>query len=146
MQKQIIKAASVAETGGPFNLCVKHGNMIYISGLPPFDAEYAGALKAARANKQPIPPFPDVPFEKQVRIVMDNMKALAEAAGSNMDCLLKVIVWLKDQRQQEEFDRIYRSYFTSQETLPARTRMQAGRTPLDCGLEVDAIGFVPDRD
>ena len=143
MQKQIIKSAAVAETGGPFNLCVKHGNMIYISGLPPFDAEYAGALKAARATKQPIPPFPDLPFEKQVRIVMDNMKALVEAAGSNMDCLLKVIVWLKDQRQQEEFDRIYRSYFTSQETLPARTRMQAGRTPLDCGLEVEAIGYVP---
>jgi 2-iminobutanoate/2-iminopropanoate deaminase len=142
MQKQIIKA-DVAETGGPFNLCVKHGNMIYISGLPPFDAEYAGALKAARANKQPIPPFPDVPFDKQVRIVMDNMKKLVEAAGSNMDCLLKVIVWLKDQRQQEEFDRIYRTYFTSQETLPARTRMQAGRTPMDCGLEVEAIGYVP---
>jgi 2-iminobutanoate/2-iminopropanoate deaminase len=143
MQKQIIRSPKVAETGGPFNLCVKHGDMIYISGLPPFDAEYAGALKAARANKQPIPPFPDVPFEKQVRIVMDNVKSLVEAAGSNMDCLLKVVVWLKDQRQQEEFDRIYRTYFTSAETLPARTRMQAGRTPMDCGLEVDAIGYVP---
>jgi len=143
MQKQIIKSPVVAETGGPFNLCVKHGNMIYISGLPPFDAEYAAALRTARANKQPIPPFPDVPFEKQVRIVMDNMKALVEAAGSNMDYLLKVIVWLKDQRQQEEFDRIYRTYFSSAETLPARTRMQAGRTPMDCGLEVEAIGYVP---
>jgi 2-iminobutanoate/2-iminopropanoate deaminase len=143
MQKQIIKSPKVAETGGPFNLCVKHGDMIYISGLPPFDAEYAGALKAARAAKQPIPPFPDVPFEKQVRIVMDNVKSLVEAAGSNMDCLLKVVVWLKDQRQQEEFDRIYRTYFSSAETRPARTRMQAGRTPMDCGLEVDAIGYVP---
>ena len=66
-----------------------------------------------------------------------------EAAGSNIDYLLKVIVWLKDQRQQEEFDKIYRSYFTSAETLPARTRMQAGRTPMDCGLEVEAIGQVP---
>jgi 2-iminobutanoate/2-iminopropanoate deaminase len=27
--------------------------------------------------------------------------------------------------------------------LPARTRMQAGRTPMDCGLEVEAIGYVP---
>ena len=75
---------------------------------------------------------------------MDHLKALVEAAGSNMDCLLKVIVWLKDQRQQEEFDRVYRTYFTATETLPARTRMQAGRTPLDCGLEVEAIGYVPD--
>jgi 2-iminobutanoate/2-iminopropanoate deaminase len=142
MQKQVIKA-DVPETAGPFNLCVRHGNMIYISGLPPFDAAYAAKLRGARAAGQPIPPFPEVPFERQVRIVMDHMKQLVEAAGSNMDCLLKVIVWLKDQRDQEEFDRIYRSYFSSQDALPARTRMQAGRTPMDCGLEVEAIGYVP---
>jgi 2-iminobutanoate/2-iminopropanoate deaminase len=142
MDKQVIKAG-VPETSGPFNLCVKYGNLIFISGLPPFDESYASKLREARAGGSPIPPFPDIPFERQVRIVMDHMKMLVEAAGSNMDCLLKVIVWLKDQRQQEEFDRIYRSYFSSIETLPARTRMQAGRTPMDCGLEVEAIGYVP---
>ena len=142
MHKQIIKS-DVPETGGQFNLCVKHGNMIYVSGLPPFDAEFSAKLKAARANKQPIPAFPDIPFEHQVKIVMDHLKKLVEAAGSNMDCLLKVIVWLKDQRQQEEFDRIYRTYFSSTEALPARTRIQAGRMPLDCGVEVEAIGYVP---
>jgi 2-iminobutanoate/2-iminopropanoate deaminase len=80
-----------------------------------------------------------------VRLVMDNMEKLVEAAGSNMDCLLKVIVWLRDQHDAAEFDRIYRTYFTSRETLPTRTRMQAGRTPMDCGLEVEAIGYVPRR-
>ena len=142
MQKLIIKA-DVPEAGATFNHCVKFGNMIYVSGLPPFDAEYSAQLRAARAAKLPLPPFPDIPFERQVRIVMDHLKKLVEAAGSNMDCLLKVIVWLKDQRQQEEFDRIYRSYFSSTDALPARTRMQAGRTPMDCGLEVEAIGYVP---
>lgn len=143
MDKQVIEA-DVPETGGPFNLCVRYGNMIFISGLPPCEEEYCSKLREARAKGRPLPPFPDLPFERQVRIVMDHLKALVEAAGSNMDCLLKVIVWLKDQRQQEEFDRIYRSYFTSAATLPARTRMQAGRTPLDCGLEVEAIGYVPE--
>jgi len=142
MQKEVIWT-DVPETGGPFNLCVRYGNMFYISGLPPFDEAYASQLRDARTKGLPIPPFPDVPFERQVRIVMDHMKTLTEAAGSNMDCLLKVIVWLKDQRQQEEFDRIYRSYFSSADALPARTRMQAGRTPMDCGLEVEAIGYVP---
>jgi 2-iminobutanoate/2-iminopropanoate deaminase len=142
MDKQVIKAG-VPETGGPFNLGVRYGNLIFISGLPPFDQDYASRLREARVNGRPIPPFPDLPFERQVRIVMDHLKKLVEAAGSNMDCLLKVIVWLKDQGQQEEFDRIYRTYFSNAETLPARTRMQAGRTPMDCGLEVDAIGYVP---
>lgn len=142
MEKKVIKS-DVPETGGPFNLAVQYGNLIFISGLPPFDEGYASRLREARAKGDPIPPFKDVPFDKQVRIVMDHLKKLVEAAGSNMNCLLKVIVWLKDQKQQEEFDRIYRTYFSSTETLPARTRMQAGRTPMDCGLEVEAIGYIP---
>jgi 2-iminobutanoate/2-iminopropanoate deaminase len=144
MEKENINPG-IPETDGPFNLCVRYGDMFFISGLPPFDAEYCAALRDARRSGKPIPPFPDVPFERQVRIIMDNMKALVEAAGSNMDCLLKVIVWMKDQRQQEEFDRIYRSYFSGKEMLPARTRMQAGRTPMDCGLEIEAIGYIPKR-
>jgi 2-iminobutanoate/2-iminopropanoate deaminase len=142
MEKRIVRA-DVPETGGPFNLCIGFGELLFISGLPPFDEEYSSKLRDARAKNLPIPPFPDPPFERQVRIVMDHLKKLVEAAGSNMDCLLKVIVWLKDQRQQEEFDRIYRTYFTNLEALPARTRMQAGRTPMDCALEIEAIAYVP---
>lgn len=144
MEKQVI-TAGILGTGGPINLAVKHGNMIYISGLPPFTPEFAQSMIDARKNGQPLPKFPDMPFEQQVRIVMDNMKTLMEAGGSNMDCLLKVIVWLRDQTQSESFDRVYREYFSSPETWPARTRMQAGRTPLDMGLEVDAVGYVPHR-
>jgi 2-iminobutanoate/2-iminopropanoate deaminase len=143
MNKQVINA-DVPTTGGPFNLCIRHGDMVYVSGLPPFDEEYAARLRAARTAGAPIPPFPATPFDVQARRVMDNLKSLVEAAGSNMGCLLKVVVWLKDQSDQEAFDRIYRSYFDSQESLPTRTRMQAGRTPMDCALEVDAIAFVPE--
>jgi enamine deaminase RidA (YjgF/YER057c/UK114 family) len=100
MDKQVI-TADVPETGGPFNLCVRYGNLIFISGLPPFAEGYASTLREARAKGEPIPPFPDIPFEQQATIVMDHLKKLVEAAGSNMDCLLKVVVWLKDQRQQE---------------------------------------------
>jgi 2-iminobutanoate/2-iminopropanoate deaminase len=124
---------------------VRHGDLIFVSGLPPFDAAFSNALREAREKGLPIPPFPNPPFEDQARLVMDNMKKLVEAAGSNKDCLLKVIVWLRDQRDAEQFDRIYRTYFSSRETLPARTRIQAGRTPLDCGLEVEAIGYVPKK-
>ena len=142
MHKQVVKA-DVPDAGATFNHCVRYGNMIYVSGLPPFDAEYSAQLREARANKKPLPPFPDMPLEKQVRIVMENMKKLVEAAGSNMDCLLKVNVWLKDQSQQEAFDNVYKTYFSSKETMPARTRLQVGRLPLDCGVEVEAVGYVP---
>jgi 2-iminobutanoate/2-iminopropanoate deaminase len=57
MTKQVIKAG-VPETSGPFNLCVRYGDMIFISGLPPFDEDYASKLREARAKGLPIPPFP----------------------------------------------------------------------------------------
>jgi hypothetical protein len=41
MEKQVI-TADVPETGGPFNLAVTYGNLIFISGLPPFDENYCG--------------------------------------------------------------------------------------------------------
>ena len=135
--------ADLPSADAPFNLCVRYGDLIFVSGLPPFDEAFSAQVREARANKLPLPPFPAMPFADQVHLVMGNMKKLVEEAGSNMDCLLKVIVWLKDQRDAGEFDRIYRTYFSGQETLPARTRMQAGRTPMDCGLEVEASAYVP---
>jgi 2-iminobutanoate/2-iminopropanoate deaminase len=142
MEKQVFDAG-VPQSGGPFSLCVRYGPLIFISGLPPFDEEYAAQLRQARATGSPLPPPKVVPFEVEAEIVMDRLKRLVEEAGSNMDCLLKVSVWLRDQNDMETFDRIYRRYFTDAKSLPARTRLQAGRTPLDCGLEVEAIGYVP---
>ena len=142
LKKKVVKSG-VPETGGPFNLGVAYGPLLFVSGLPPFREAYARQMREARARGEKPPPYVPEPFDEQVRVVMDHMKRVVEAAGSNMDCLLKVIVWLKDQTQAEPFDRIYRTYFSSIETLPARTRMQAGRTPMDCELEVEAIGYIP---
>jgi len=50
MHKQVVKA-DVPDAGATFNHCVRYGNMIYVSGLPPFDAEYSAQLREARANK-----------------------------------------------------------------------------------------------
>lgn len=122
MKKKIIEA-DVPESGGPPNLCIRYGDMIYVFGLAPFDAEFSAKLRAARASNQPLPPFPNIAFNDLVRMVMDNSKKLVEAAGSHMVCLIKVVVWLKDQSQQ---DRIYRGYFSSQEAIPARSGCKPG--------------------
>jgi 2-iminobutanoate/2-iminopropanoate deaminase len=143
MQKHVIRHPLVPETGGPFNMAVRYGGWIFISGLPPFDAAFCAELRAARLADRPLPKAPARPIAEDARIVLDHMKLLLEAAGSSMDHLLKVVVWLRDQDDNVAFDKVYRSYFSSAAALPARTRIQAGRTPLDCGLEIDAIGYVP---
>jgi 2-iminobutanoate/2-iminopropanoate deaminase len=145
MHKTVIRA-DIPENGGAYNLCVRYGDMLFLSGLAPFEADFCEQVRTARANGTKVPSMPETPFERQVEIVMDNIKKLVEAAGSNMDCLLKTNVWLRDQTQAEAFEHVYRRYFSSPEMLPARARMQVGRTPMDCGLEVEAIAYVPTAD
>ena len=60
MEKQNFDAG-LPSTDAPFNLCVRYGDMIFVSGLPPFDAEYSRQLRDARAACTPIPPFPNPP-------------------------------------------------------------------------------------
>ena len=144
LEKHLVRC-DVPEMGGPINTAVTFGPLIFISGLPPFDETFSRRMREARAKGEPLPKYEPVSFEQECTIVMDHIKIAMEAAGSNMDCLLKVTVWLKDQTQQDIFDRVYRKYFSSQEKLPTRTRMQAGRTPRDCGLEVDCIGYIPGK-
>ena len=109
MEKQVI-TAGVPETGGPFNLAVKYGNLIFISGLPPFDESYSSALREARRAGRPIPTFPDMPFEKQVRIVMDHLKKLVEERNANVAKFNKLAAEYNDlvnkwNKQQEEISK-----------------------------------------
>lgn len=143
MDKVVVKT-HVPELGVPLNMAVRFGQLLFVSGIPPFREDFAAKLRAARAAQEPLPPFPDLPFEEQATIVMEYLKEIVEAAGSTMDHLLKVNVWLRSQSDQATFDKVYRRYFTSPETMPARTRLQAAGTPLGCGLEVEAIGYVPE--
>jgi 2-iminobutanoate/2-iminopropanoate deaminase len=143
MTKTVIRSPLVPETGAPISLAVSHGGIIYISGLLPFDEQFCAEIRNARTQGKPLPKMPNINIDEQTHRVMRQLKALVEAGGSNMDCLLKVAIWLKDQDQAGSFDKIYRSYFSSTDALPARTRMQAGRTPFDCAVEIDAIAFIP---
>lgn len=146
MKKEIIRCDKVPETGGPFNLCIRHGNMVYVSGLPPFQKDFCEGLRAARESGAPLPVYRRKSIEEEATIVMNHMQWLLEAAGSSLEHMLKVVVWLRDQKEQAAFDKVYRSYFASTEVLPTRTRMQAGGTPFDCSLEIDAIAYVPDAE
>src|SRR5579864_5002407 len=81
VEKQVIRAG-VPETGGPINIAVRHGDMVYISGLPPFTPEFSEEIQAARREGRSLPPYPYIPFERQVRLVMDSMKTIMQSVGS----------------------------------------------------------------
>ena len=57
MEKSVVKT-NVPELGVPLNMAVRFGQMLFVSGIPPFREEFASKLRDARAKKQPLPPFP----------------------------------------------------------------------------------------
>ena len=82
-----------------------------------------------------------VPVElaDQTRQTLDNLVAVAVQANTSLENALRVNVYLEDLSRIEEFEEVYRTYFTS--PYPVRTTVQAGlRGYL---VEIDAIVAIP---
>jgi 2-iminobutanoate/2-iminopropanoate deaminase len=73
----------------------------------------------------------------EFRMAMGNVRLLLEAAGSGLDRVLKVTLYLADIEDFARVNEVYRSFFS--EPFPARTTIQAGRLPLGIRVEVDVV-------
>lgn len=62
-----------------------------------------------------------------------------EAAGSSMDKVVKVNIYMKDLNDFGKVNDIYATYFTTNH--PARSTVQAARIPKDALIEIEAIAI-----
>jgi len=99
---------------------VKWAGLLFIAGQVPVDP-HTGKV-------------PEL-FGEQVRQVLQNLSAIAEAGGTSLAYALRVGVFLKDFAKVAEMDGIYRGYFDP--PLPARTTVQVGLRGFE--VEMDAI-------
>lgn len=126
MKKEVVIPKDGAPPAGPYSPAIKMGNWLFISGQGPFDP-----------TTQKFPSD----FKEQVRVVMDNLKGILEAAGGTMDHIVKTTVFLKDMNDFNKLNRIYRKYFS--DSPPARSCVEVARLPLDILVEIEAIAFIP---
>ncbi len=80
-------------------------------------------------------------IEEQTENTLNNLKKLVEEIGSSLDHVIKVGVYLKEIKDFNRFDSIYRKYF-SKGDFPARATIGC---ELWEGLliEVDAVALIP---
>ena len=78
---------------------------------------------------------PDV--RQQTERVLENLKGILEAAGSNLHHVVKTTVFLKDINDFSAMNEVYAKYFTS--APPARSTVQVARLPKDALVEIEAI-------
>ena len=126
MEKEVIIAKKGAPPLGPYSPGIKIGNWLFMSGQGPLDPE---------TKKIP------EEFGDQVKATMENLKGIIETAGGTMDHIAKTTVFLKDMKNFEKMNRIYKKYFS--EKPPARSCVEVARLPLDIQVEIEAIAYIP---
>ncbi|MGB8524337.1 MAG: Rid family detoxifying hydrolase, partial [Candidatus Acidiferrales bacterium] len=69
----------------------------------------------------------------------ENLKAILEAAGSSLDRVVKVSVFLKDMNDFSAMNEVYARYFPA--NPPARSTVEVARLPRDFRVEIDLIAL-----
>ncbi len=73
----------------------------------------------------------------QAQQSLNNLKAILNAAGTNMGAVVKTTVFLADMNDFAAMNEVYAQFF--QEPFPARSAVQAARLPKDAKVEIEAI-------
>jgi len=126
MEKKIISTTNAPQAIGPYSQAVKVGDFVYTSGQIPINPA-TGELIADD-------------IQKATKQVLENVKAVLEAAGVSLENVIKTTVFVKDMNDFKAVNEIYAQYFN--QNPPARSCVQAAKLPLDALVEIEAIAVV----
>ena len=108
---------------GPYSQAIKSNGFLFVSGqvaLDPQSGEFVG-----------------VDVRQQTERVLENLKAILEAAGASFHHVVKTTVFLKDMNDFAAMNEVYAKYFAA--APPARSTVQAAGLPKDALVEIEVI-------
>ena len=108
---------------GPYSQAIRTNGFLYVSGQVALDPK-TGEMVAAD-------------IRQQTERVLENVKGILEAAGSNLHHVVKTTVFLKDMNDFAAMNEVYAKHFTS--AAPARSTVQVSRLPKDALVEIEVI-------
>jgi 2-iminobutanoate/2-iminopropanoate deaminase len=111
---------------GPYSQAIKANGFLFASGqvaIDPKTNEFIGG-----------------DIKQQTERVLENVKGLLEAAGSNLHHVVKTTVFLKDMNDFTAMNEIYGRYFTS--APPARSTVAVSGLPKNALLEIEVIALI----
>ena len=121
--KQVIHTDSAPAAIGPYSQAIQIGDLLFVSGQVPIDPS-TGAIV-------------EEDIKAQAQQSLNNLKAILNAAGTNMGAVVKTTVFLADMNDFAAMNEVYAQFF--QEPFPARSAVQVARLPKDAKVEIEAI-------
>ena len=123
--KEVISTEKGPRAIGPYSQAIKANGFIFISGQVAFDPSTGKPIEGGVAE--------------QTARVLENLKAIVEAAGSSFERAVKVCVFLKDMNDFAAMNEVYARYFPKDP--PARATVEVARLPRDFQVEIDLIAL-----
>jgi len=122
MRKPVFVSGHAAPSA-PYSPAIVENGFVFVSGQGPLDPRTGEYLKGD--------------IKSETRQVFENIKSILEAAGTSMENVVKVNVYLRDINDFGSMNEVYKTVFTS--PFPARTTIQAGALPRGFAVEIECI-------
>lgn len=121
--KQKIQTDQAPKAIGAYSQAIKTGNTVYLSGQIPLNPETMALVSEE--------------FTDQAVQVFKNLQAVCQAAGGDLDAIVKLTIYLTDLSNFASVNEVMVKFF--QEPYPARATIQISALPKSALIEVDAI-------
>ena len=121
--KKVISTANAPQAIGPYSQAIEAGGFVFVSGQIPLIPATGELVEGS--------------VEVQTARVLENLKAILEAAGSSLENVVKTTVYITNMEDFAKVNGIYGQYF--QENPPARVCVEVSKLPKGALVEIDVI-------
>ncbi|WP_339866726.1 RidA family protein [Pseudohongiella nitratireducens] len=122
-KKEALHSDKAPKAIGPYSQAIKSGSMVFLSGQIPLDPISMELISHDIAE--------------QTRQVLDNLTAVANAAGGTLDDCVKLTIYLTDLNHFSVVNEVMETYFSS--PFPARATVEVSALPRAAQVEIEAI-------
>jgi len=123
MEIKSIKTPNAPAAGGHYSQAVVHHGLVYVSGQLPINPETGERLLG--------------PIEEQTEQVLRNVEAILRAAGSGLERVLKMTVYVSDISLWSQVNAVYERVLGAHR--PARAVVPVGELHYGFQIEIEAI-------
>ncbi len=126
MNRDTINTEKAPQAIGPYAQAIKANGFVYTAGQIPLDPKSGNIVEGG--------------IKEQTRQVLENLKAVLEAAGSSLDQVVKATVFLKNIADFAAMNEVYAEYLGN--SKPARSTVAVAELPRGALVEIDLVALV----